>query len=295
MYPEFWLKFMLGTLAVGPVLLHARRQAKRLPAVPADVLERLRIPFVLALVFFAGSFLLTRNGFLVQAMMFDPALPVWVVVCAFKLLLLGYFAKQAFACPENSLRQAHMLMFGLIFIGATAVETVLILPAAPLVGPEKYDEHGVTLQTLQVTCVPSSLTTICRLYGEPMTEYDAVRQVKTLFIGSLSVHSIAGCRNLGFKEATYSSKSLAQILDENLPFLITVDGGFKNVEHAIAVIGSNDNDVFLADPLRGLVKISRDTFMHLERLSIVRLGPREGYATIPLLADFKPEKLKRLF
>ena len=293
MYIEFWLKAMLGIIAAFFVVLHAFRRVHDVAAAPKSAFERLRLPLILAVVFFCGCLLLSRHGLMVRAMEFDPALPVWLVICFLKLLLLGYLTHKAVACSADYFRKAHHLLVGVIFIGVGLLELLLILPAAPLVGPEKYDQYGVTMQTLQVTCVPSALATICCLYGEPISEYEAVRRVKTLFLGSLTGHSVAGCRNLGFTEAAYSSKSLTEVLEENLPFIITVNGGFVNVEHAIGVIGSVEEKIYLADPLRGLVIVSRPDFLQRWRGSLIRLGPRAGFSQEALLTEFKPENLKQ--
>ncbi|HNX75333.1 MAG TPA: cysteine peptidase family C39 domain-containing protein [Candidatus Rifleibacterium sp.] len=293
MYIEFWLKAVAGIIAAFFVVLHARSRVRDASVAQQSAFERLRLPVILAVAFFAGCLLLSRNGFIVRAMEFDPAMPVWVIICFLKLLLLGYLAHKAVACSDDYFRKAHHLLVGVIFIGVGLLELILILPAAPLVGPETYDLNGVTMQTLQVTCVPSALATICCLYGEPITEYEAVRRVKTLFIGSLTGHSVAGCRNLGFTEAAYSPKSLTEVLEENLPFIITINAGFSNVEHAIGVIGSVEEKIFLADPLRGLVTVPlRDLKQHWQG-SIIRLGHRAGYARVPFLREFKTETLKQ--
>ncbi|PKL49571.1 MAG: hypothetical protein CVV42_06200 [Candidatus Riflebacteria bacterium HGW-Riflebacteria-2] len=133
---------------------------------------------------------------------------------------------------------------------------------------------------------------ISALYGEPVSEYEATRRVKTLLMGSLVGHSISGCRNLGFPEASYSSKSLSEILDENLPFIITTSTGIANVEHAVGVIGRRDNMLFLADPLRGLVETGIEDFQRRGYLQIIRLGPRPNAAKQPLLNDFSPEYIQ---
>jgi len=78
------------------------------------------------------------------------------------------------------------------------------------------------------------------------------------------------------------------MLEENLPFLITVDVGIYNVEHAIAVIGwkSSDTTLYLADPLRGLVTVNYDNFSKSWGGRIIRLGKRHGSASAPLLSEF---------
>lgn len=94
------------------------------------------------------------------------------------MLLLVYFARKAFASQGDAFRSAHRFMLGVIFVGLSAIEIALIMPASPFAGPDKFDKHGVTMQTLLVTCVPVALTNVCRLYGEPMNEYEAARRVE---------------------------------------------------------------------------------------------------------------------
>lgn len=293
MYTEFWLKALLGLNGAGLTMLFMRRRALfRNAATASNPLERLKFPAVLAFVFFIASFIASQNGFFSRAIEYDPALPAWLIVCMLKLLLLGYLTNRTYSCVDNGFRRISKFLLALVFLGSTVAELIIIMPAAPFVGPEKFDSHGVTLQTLQVTCVPAALTSICRLYGEATSEYETVKKVKTLLIGSLTGHSVAGCRNLGFTEAAYSSKDFASALEENLPFLITVDGGFYNVEHAIAVIGwkSSNRTLYLADPLRGLVTVSYDNFSKNWDGRIIRLGKRQGFASVPVLSEFNPEK-----
>ncbi|HQB82661.1 MAG TPA: cysteine peptidase family C39 domain-containing protein [Candidatus Rifleibacterium sp.] len=289
MYTEFWLKALLGLSGAVLAMLYSRRQALiRNAATVSNSLERLKLPAALALMFFIASFVASQNGFFSRAVECDPALPAWLLVCALKLLLLGYLANRTYACIDADFRRISKMLLFIVFLGCTGVELAIIMPAAPFVGPEKFDSHGITLQTLQVTCVPAALTSICRLYGEATNEYETVKKVKTLLIGSLTGHSVAGCRNLGFTEAAYSSKDFAAMLEENLPFLITVDVGIYNVEHAIAVIGwkSSDTTLYLADPLRGLVTVNYDNFSKSWGGRIIRLGKRHGSASAPLLSEF---------
>lgn len=289
-YLEFYLKAGVGIIAAVVVLLRASRGGAH---GRGHAVERLRLPLVLASAFFVLSFLLASTGLLARAVEFDPALPLWAVFCTLKLLLIGYLAGKSTECVDGQLRRFHRLLLLVIFSGAALLEVVLILPAAPLLGPARLDVNGVTLQTLQVTCVPSALSTVCRLYGEPVNEYEATRRVKTLFAGSLPGHSITGCRNLGFDEAAYSDQSITVIIGEDLPFLITVGSGINRVEHAIAVVGSRDGLLYLADPLRGLVIIPLQKFMEKQQFSIIRLGRRSGAVAAPSLRGFAPEDLKK--
>lgn len=295
MYIEFWLKALLGLFGTSLMLLYARRRALiHNTATVSNSLAWLKLPAALALMFFIASFIASRNGFFSRAVEFDPALPAWLLVCALKLLLLGYLANRTYSCIDADFRRISQALLLLVFLGCTGVELTIIMPAALFVGPEKFDSHGIALQTLPVTCVPTALTSVCRLYGEATNEYETVKKVKTLLIGSLTGHSVAGCRNLGFTEAAYCSKDFAAVLEENLPFLITVDGGFYNVEHAIAVIGwkSSDRTLYLADPLRGLVTVNYDNFNKNWHGRIIRLGKRQGSASVPFLSDFVADRLQ---
>jgi len=291
LYIEFFGKVVFS---LGIAIFVMYRSVCAGEALAADVthssLSRLRVPVILALVFFFVMLLASQTGLLVAAMSFDPSLPVWVIVFAGKLLLLSFIAGRLYRHRLPALERTRHILLLTLFLMLTLVETVLILPAAWFVGKPRYDSNGVILQTLQTTCIPSSLATICKLYGEPLSEYEATRRVKTLLIGSLVGHSVAGCRNLGFPEAAYSSLPLEKILAENLPFIITTSVGIARVEHAIGVVGRHENTLFLADPLRGLVKLGIEDFSRHWRGQIIRLGPRANAAKQPLLSDFSPDR-----
>lgn len=287
MYIEFFCKLIASLLITILVIRRAAfassdSEDQRSPS------ARLKVPIILALVFFFCMLLASQNGLLVAAMSFDPSLPAWVIVFVGKLLLLSFMAGRLYRHPVPGLAMIRHLLLITLFLLTTLVETVLILPAAWFVGEPRHDSNGVILQTLQTTCIPSSLATICALYGEPVSEHEATRRVKTLLIGSLVGHSVAGCRNLGFPQAAYSIRNFSEILDENMPFIITTSVGIARVEHAIGVIGSRDNRLFLADPLQGLVEISIEDFLRRWRGQIIRLGPRANAAKQPLLSDFSP-------
>ncbi|OGK08223.1 MAG: hypothetical protein A2W80_14285 [Candidatus Riflebacteria bacterium GWC2_50_8] len=285
MSAEFVVKLVLSFIASIFAIYWGKKQALTSYNNGDSALLRLRAPIFLSAAFFAGSMLLSHTNLMRAALEFDPSLPIWLMILAGKLLFLSYIVKRMFRHPAPELTGLRNLIVGIFFIGTTVVETVVIIPAALFVGPPAYDKHGVTLQTLQVTCVPSTLSTICKLYGEPINEYEATRRVKTLFPGSLTSHSVTGCRALGFTEAAYSKMTIEQLLTENLPFIVTVSTGISNVEHAVGVIGWREGQLYLANPLRGLVITTPD---QLKKISIdkIRLGPRNGTARPPFLDQF---------
>lgn len=288
MYIEFFGKLIVS-LVITVLVIRRAASASSGSEVTQTVLARLKVPVILALVFFFVMLLAAQTGLLVAAMSFDPSLPAWILVFAGKLLLLSFIARRLYRYSVPGHEMTRHLLLGTLFLLLTLVETVLILPAAWFVGEPRHDSKGVIMQTLQVTCIPSSLATICALYGEPLSEYEATRRVKTLLIGSLVGHSVAGCRNLGFPEAAYSSLPLEQVLAENLPFIVTVSTGITGIEHAVGVIGRHENRLFLADPLQGLLEIGVEDFSKCWQGQIIRLGPRAYAQKQPLLSDFSPD------
>ncbi|MBU1109864.1 MAG: hypothetical protein KKB51_24495 [Candidatus Riflebacteria bacterium] len=290
---EFVVKTALSLVATIFVVRWSWQQSQAANSMTASAMHRLRTPIFLAAAFFVCSLLLSRTGMLGIILEFDPSLPFWFVLLSCKLLFLAFIVKRVFRHANPELKGVRNLLIAAIFIGATAVETVVILPAALFVGPSTIDKNGVTLQTLQVTCIPSALSTICRLYGDPINEYEATRRVKTLLPGSLVSHSITGCHALGFAEAAYTKLSLEEVLLENLPFIITVSAGVTNIEHAIGVIGWREGKIYLADPLRGLVITNRDQLEKI-REDVIRLGPRKGTGQQAFLNQFTPELLANL-
>lgn len=289
---EFVIKAVFSLFASLFAIRWGKNRSQTRDENSSSAAHRLKMPIILAVTFFVGSLLLSHTGLLSATIEFDPSIPVWLIVLSCKLLFLTYIVKRMFRHNAPQLEGLRNLIVGVLFIGVTAVETVLIIPAALFVGPPTYDKNGVTLQTLQVTCVPATLATICKLYGETINEYEATRRVKTLFPGSLTSHSINGCRALGFSEAAYSKMTFEQLFAENLPFIVTVSSGISNVEHAVGVIGWREGRVYLGDPLRGLTVTTPD---QLKKICIdrIRLGSRNGTARPPFLDQFKPELLAR--
>ncbi len=291
MYIEFVGKVVFS-LFVTLFVIHRAARAGATIDVVRSPLSRLKGPMALALAFFFVMLLASQTGLLVAAMSFDPSLPAWLIVFVGKLLLLSFLAGRLYRHRLPGLAMIKHLLLVALFLMLTLVETIIILPAAWFVGEPRHDSNGVILQTLQTTCIPSSLATICALYGEPVSEQEATRRVKTLLIGSLVGHSVAGCRNLGFPQAAYSSRTLIEILDENLPFIITTSVGIARIEYAIGVVGRHDNTLYLADPLRGLVKTDIGSLERSGYLQIIRLGPHNGAARPYSLDDFSYELLQ---
>ncbi len=290
MYIEFWLKATAGFAAGVFLLLFAFRRPERTEKKCA--LDRLKPVFFLAVLFTAGSFLLSRNGMLVKIMEFDPGLPVWLVICAIRLSVIAYFSHRASSLGEGTYRRLHLSLLAFLFVSMQLIEIILVMPAAPFLDNEKVDKYGVVMQTRMVTCVPVALANVCRLYGDSIGEYEATRLVKTMMIGSLIGHSVAGCKNLGFSEAAYTKASFKEMIVEDLPFLITINSGFKNVEHAVAVVGCSEGKVFLADPWLGFCRIPQERFSKIGINGIIRLGRRSSSKRIPTLSGFKIESLK---
>ncbi|PKL49261.1 MAG: hypothetical protein CVV42_06960 [Candidatus Riflebacteria bacterium HGW-Riflebacteria-2] len=288
MYIEFFGKLIVS-LAITVLVIRRAVSAGSDYEVHQTPSARLKVPFILALAFFFVMLLASQTGLLVAAMSFDPSLPAWIIVFAGKLLLLSFVAGRLYRHQLPGFEKTRHLLLVTLLLLTTFAETVLILPAAWFVSEPRCDSKGVIMQTLQVTCIPSSLATICALYGEPVSEYEATRRVKTLLIGSLVGHSVSGCRNLGFAQASYSNQSLEQALAENLPFIITTETGISGIEHAVGVIGWRDGSMYLADPLRGLAKIGIEEFKKHWAGKIIRLGPRANAAKQPRLSDFSPD------
>lgn len=291
MHSEFVLKMVTGLAATVLVLIHAQKLATQDQAQLVTPLQRLKMPFMLAIAFFFVSLILAQTSLLSLILDFDPSLPLWLVFLTARLLFLWIIAGRVLAWAQHSFHKTRYALLTIITIGSLAAEVVVIVPASYFVGPGKTDQNGVILQTIQVTCIPSALATVCRVYGDPVDELEATRKVKTLLLGSLVSHAISGCRRLGFSEAAYSKKSLQEILDENLPFIITISSGFYQIEHAIGVIGCRNGNLYLADPLRGLIIMTAAQLQKNWKIDIIRLGPRSDSRPLPALDAFSPELL----
>ncbi|MEW6708985.1 MAG: cysteine peptidase family C39 domain-containing protein [Candidatus Riflebacteria bacterium] len=276
---EFFIRLLLSILATFLVL-------KFVGDYSSNRVHSLKRLAYFAIALFVLSFLSSWGGWLKPILEFDPALPLWLPLEILRLGFLWALAARSATQQVVELKKLQIWLLRIIAGASVVVMSGLFLPASFFTGPEKLDSNGVVMQTLQVTCVPSALANVCRLYGEQMTEYEATARAKTLFIGSLVSHSIYACHRLGFSEAAFSNKTFKHLIEENLPFIITVGSGFNQVEHAIAIVGCNEKKIFLADPLRGLIVLNHDQVEKIDILSIIRLGKRKGFARAPTLTSF---------
>lgn len=291
LYYQFLGRVLISViLTIGAVFL-AERMATPVKD-HSDRFRHMKTLGIIAAAFFAISFFLSKTGLLKILLEIDPALPLWFAILHFRLLLTWLVALRMFMFAGASYQELRHSLLAFIVIAGLAIETIILAPAAIFLKEPRKDPNGVILQTLQVTCIPSSLATICHLYGESLTEKQTTEIVGTLLPGSLVSHTISGCRRTGFSEAAYSNSSLKEILAEDLPFIITFATGADRIEHAAGVIGFINGRIFLADPLRGLVETDENSLNKFLITGIIRLGRRDNSAKAPALSAFSPEKLR---
>lgn len=289
---DFMVRLFLSLLISLLLIAGFRFRAER-SNLPADRLPGLKPAALAVIVFFAGCFIFYQAGLAKTMLEFDPALPLWMITEIFRVFLLTLIGLRLFSIQNRQISRLPEHLFFILVGLSLMAQTMLFIPASFLVKGPRTDRNGIVMQTLAVTCVPTVLANISHLYGLPMSEAEATAKAGTLWIGSLVTHSIIACRRMGFHEAAYSKKPLQQVLEENLPFIITIGTGVDKVEHAAGVIGWIEGRIHLADPLQGLVECGVEELASWPGLAIIRLGPKSDSQRQALLSDFSPADLKK--
>ncbi len=141
----------------------------------------------------------------------------------------------------------------LLILPLSALAVLSVVPyIKPLLFPiaeSEIDERwsGIAcLQSTQSTCGPASTCTILKLLGAKATEREAAHACHTSGRGTEAWYLARYVRSKGFVARFVFRRTLQK---EDLPAVVGVRIG--SVGHFIAVLGTNGDEITLADPLRG--------------------------------------------
>jgi predicted double-glycine peptidase len=120
---------------------------------------------------------------------------------------------------------------------------------------------GVTLQSSNFGCVPSSIATIMRWYGLEYTEGDLAYALRTTVLGTdysripRVVHDFGKQHRLSVKFIRTDLRELKRL---NKPAILFGYSG--RIRHATALLGFEGDKVILGEPLQGLLRIPESEF-----------------------------------
>lgn len=179
----------------------------------------------------------------------------------------------------------------------TGIEVLTLWPMASAIGaPELDPRSGVVIQSTGYSCAPSSLATICRLYGRVLPEREAALAMEAGLNGTTTDEMALGARAVGFPDATpVNNATLAQLAAADRPALLSIEfGGVRNL-HAVALLGLSSTTVYIADPLVGLHAMSYAAFARRWDGEAVLLGVPSFAASCEVrLSTFSPVAFQRL-
>ncbi|MFZ2956141.1 MAG: cysteine peptidase family C39 domain-containing protein [Candidatus Ozemobacteraceae bacterium] len=213
----------------------------------------------------------------------------------FKMLLvfLGAFT---WRLPPDPVRlRIGLGISALSILIISCIELYLLWPMAAGLEKELLGKGGVVLQSTGFSCAPSSLATVCRLYGRRVGERDATLAVGAGMGGSFNDQIARGAQVLGFPDAEPVQTTLEAIASENLPLVISIKYLDVWDLHAVGLVGLSSTTIFLADPLTGIRRIAIASFPEIWRGNGVRLGkPAFQTSVTPRLSTFDPDTFQKL-
>jgi predicted double-glycine peptidase len=179
----------------------------------------------------------------------------------------------------------------------TGIEVLTLWPMVSAIGaPELDARSGVVIQSTGYSCAPSSLATICRLYGRVLSEREAALAMAAGLNGTTIDEMALGAQAVGFPDATpVTNATLDQLAAVDRPALLSIEfGGVRNL-HAVALLGLSSTTVYIADPLVGLHAMSYEAFARRWDGEAVFLGAPSFAASGEVrLSTFSPAAFQRL-
>ena len=146
--------------------------------------------------------------------------------------------------------------------------------------------HPAVRQQSQMDCGAACLATLCRYYGKRVSLNRLRDLARVGTAGASLLHILLAARQLGF-EAQPILSTLDHVRSNHLPAIVNWKGF-----HWIVVYAVDDKRVLVADPGRGLTKLSIDEFMNGWTRYTLFVRPTPRFAEIeespPTLDQFAP-------
>mgnify|MGYP001295776249 CR=1 FL=1 len=200
----------------------------------------------------------------------------WIMADRTEFALAAFLCTMFLSTPMYRLKQKRQRFAVILFMLFFTVRYSLLPFLSPafeysyLSGLQtKIDSNGVCLQSNGYNCGPAAAVTVLRRIGINAEEGDlAVQAHTTLFAGTpndslcLAIHRQYGaeCRILYDQDI--------EGLKGKEPFIAVVKFGFL-VDHYVAVLAVNDEDITLGDPLSGMLKCTHEEFEKKWRRQVI--------------------------
>jgi ABC-type bacteriocin/lantibiotic exporter with double-glycine peptidase domain len=131
------------------------------------------------------------------------------------------------------------------------------------------------------------------MYGKNISETDVAIALKTGMTGTTDQEAAIGAKLLGFPDAAPCRPTLAEMLAEDLPLIVTIE--CDGVMHDVGLVGAASHTVIIADPLVGLVHYTHADFQAVYQKRGVKLGRPVFSQENPVrLSTFKPELFQKV-
>jgi len=163
---------------------------------------------------------------------------------------------------DTSSRRIIYLVFVIVLSYFTLADHVYFAVAGDRIRHlEGRTSDGVTIQTTGFTCVAASLCTVLGQWGVECSEGEAAYALRTTFRGA-SVPRVPGAvKKLGVKkklQAKVISTTWEELQKFDAPCLISTE--YFRISHSTALVGLDDKDVVVGEPLAGLLRIERNRY-----------------------------------
>ena len=133
----------------------------------------------------------------------------------------------------------------------------------PYLIPPKYKNfrnnwiENVCLQSTGYTCGPASLATISQYYGKPTTELEVVKFLGVSTLGTRRWDFVKYARKINLKAECFYPENISSV-----PYPSIIEVIVKNkIPHAITLLGKDNGNYIIGDPLEGKLSLTEDEFL----------------------------------
>lgn len=200
-----------------------------------------------------------------------PAVVPQTILVLLKTVIAGWFGF-GWVFKAHDEKFPRFVTWNILFlVFFWILEIGILLPAAWFLPDHSRYRDGIMMQSSNVTCVPTTLSNVSRLYGRNFSEKEATEICGTCLIGSFMSDLVRSARGIGFEKASFTNDPVESLLAEDRPCLLTIDNSGAGVLHAVGLVGAASDVVFIADPLMGLRRLQREEFTRNWKGLAVRL------------------------